>query len=80
MLSKVPVVSEVARFLYFVYIMIVDGKYSADGLERLLQETCGPDRTLTDCSASTEMGTHVGVTLTNAHIGKAVIATNYNGV
>ncbi|KAH6868994.1 acyl transferase/acyl hydrolase/lysophospholipase [Thelonectria olida] len=67
MLSKVPVISEVARFLYFVYIMIVDGKYSADGLERLLQETCGPDRTLTNCSASTEMGTHVGVTLTNTH-------------
>ncbi|KAI5455667.1 acyl transferase/acyl hydrolase/lysophospholipase [Mariannaea sp. PMI_226] len=78
--SKVPVISDIARFFYFLYIVIVDGKYSANELETLLRETCGLERTLTDCSSATEMGTQVGVTLTKAHNGKAIIATNYNGV
>lgn len=79
-LSRIPGVSNMVRLFNFLYIIFVDRKYTADELEKLLQETCGLEKTLSDCPVTTEMGTHIGVTLTNARNNNAFIATNYNGV
>jgi hypothetical protein len=70
----------VARFFYLIYAVLVDRKYPADDLEELLIDTYGRERAITDVSVATEIGTQVGVTLTNARDGSVYIATNYNGV
>ena len=80
LLSRIPVISSVTRLFCFIYTVLVDRKYPADGLEELLMNTYGRERSITDVSAATEMGSQVGITLTNARDGSVYIATNYNGV
>ncbi|KAJ3453489.1 hypothetical protein MRS44_017736 [Fusarium solani] len=80
LLSRIPVISSVTRLFCFIYAVLVDRKYPADGLEELLMNTYGRERSITDVSAATEMGSQVGITLTNARDGSVYIATNYNGV
>lgn len=78
-INTIPLLSEVLHFLELGYILVSDSKYSVDGLQELLQETCG-QRSLMDNSQATKMGSHVAVTLTNSRDGSVLIATNYNGV
>ncbi|KAF4471559.1 retrotransposon hobase [Fusarium albosuccineum] len=78
LLSRVPVVSGVAQLLSFLHVSLTGSKYSADGLEELLADTYGSERRITDASEATEMGTHVGVTLTRVSDGSIFLATNYN--
>ncbi|KAJ3454384.1 hypothetical protein MRS44_018278 [Fusarium solani] len=78
-LCRLPFVSSVVWLLQLVYALLADSKYAADGLERLLQDTYGSDRCITDLSTATAMGTYVGVTLTKARDGSVFLATNYNG-
>ncbi|KAH7229950.1 acyl transferase/acyl hydrolase/lysophospholipase [Fusarium solani] len=66
LLSRIPVISSVTRLFCFIYAVLVDRKYPADGLEELLMNTYGRERSITDVSAATEMGSQVGITLTNA--------------
>ncbi|RSL95848.1 hypothetical protein BHE90_009552 [Fusarium euwallaceae] len=65
-LCRLPFVSSVVWLLQLVYALLADSKYDVNGLERLLQDTYGSDRCITDLSTATVMGTYVGVTLTKA--------------
>ncbi|RSL40906.1 hypothetical protein CEP54_015980 [Fusarium duplospermum] len=80
LLSRIPVISAVAQLLSLLHVSLTGSKYSADGLEELLADTYGRHRRITDVSGATEMGTHVGVTLTRASDGSIFLATNYNRV
>ncbi|KAF4972947.1 hypothetical protein FSARC_616 [Fusarium sarcochroum] len=80
LVSKVPILSIASSFLVTLRSLLFDSKYSASGLERHLIATYGRDRGITDLSFASQIGAHVGVTLTRARDGAAYVATNYNGV
>lgn len=61
-------------------MILFDRKYPASGLEKLLEDVYGADRTMIDCLGPSEAGMYVGVTLANAWDGSISLATNYNGV
>ncbi|KAF4334097.1 patatin-like phospholipase [Fusarium beomiforme] len=78
LLNRLPLFSKVAWLFQLTCTLLADSKYTAEGLEKLLIETYGQNRSTTDLSPATAMGTHVGVTLTRAHDGSVFLATNYN--
>ncbi|KAH7112381.1 acyl transferase/acyl hydrolase/lysophospholipase [Dactylonectria macrodidyma] len=68
LLSRIPVLATVAELFSFVYAFLTGSKYAAGGLEQLLADTYG-QRCIADVSHATEIGSHVGVTLTRASDG-----------
>ncbi|KAM5359042.1 hypothetical protein ACJA88_015230 [Fusarium oxysporum] len=79
LLNRLPLFSNVAWLFQLICTLLADSKYTAEGLEKLLIETYGQNRSTTDISPATAMGAHVGVTLTRARDGSVFLATNYNG-
>ncbi|KAF4467879.1 hypothetical protein FALBO_5249 [Fusarium albosuccineum] len=65
-----PIFPTVARLLAFLHACLTDSKYPSVGLEKLLMDTYGSACQITGISNATEMGTHVGVTLTRADDGQ----------
>ncbi|KAM5527445.1 hypothetical protein FOXYSP1_20317 [Fusarium oxysporum f. sp. phaseoli] len=78
LLNRLPLLSNVAWLFQLICTLLADSKYTAEGLEKLLIETYGQNRSTTDISPATAMGAHVGVTLTRARDGSVFLATNYN--
>ncbi|KAF5703693.1 patatin-like phospholipase [Fusarium mundagurra] len=78
LLHRLPLLSKVAWLFQLICTLLADSKYTAEGLEKLLIETYGQNRSITDISPATAMGAHVGVTLTRARDGSVFLATNYN--
>lgn len=78
LLRRLPFLSRAVWLLEMIYTFLTDSKYSTEGLEKLLIETYGQSRGITDISRATSMGTHIGVTLTRARDGSVFLATNYN--
>ncbi|KAH7142375.1 acyl transferase/acyl hydrolase/lysophospholipase, partial [Fusarium sp. MPI-SDFR-AT-0072] len=69
LLNRLPLLSNVAWLFQLICTLLADSKYTAEGLEKLLIETYGQNRSTTDISPATAMGAHVGVTLTRARDG-----------
>ncbi|KAK2666482.1 hypothetical protein RAB80_018139 [Fusarium oxysporum f. sp. vasinfectum] len=78
LLDRLPLFSNVAWLIQLICTFLADSKYTAEGLEKLLIETYGQNRSTTDISPATAIGAHVGVTLTRACDGSVFLATNYN--
>ncbi|KAL5585793.1 hypothetical protein FOVSG1_013485 [Fusarium oxysporum f. sp. vasinfectum] len=78
LLDRLPLFSNVAWLFQLICTLLADSKYTAEGLEKLLIETYGQNRSTTDISPATAIGAHVGVTLTRACDGSVFLATNYN--
>jgi hypothetical protein len=78
LLNRLPLLSNVAWLFQLICTLLADSKYTAEGLEKLLIETYGQNRSTTDISPATAIGAHVGVTLTRASDGSVFLATNYN--
>ncbi|WKT54352.1 hypothetical protein QSH57_004936 [Fusarium oxysporum f. sp. vasinfectum] len=78
LLDRLPLFSNVAWLFQLICTLLADSKYTAEGLEKLLIETYGQNRSTTDISPATAIGAHVGVTLTRARDGSVFLATNYN--
>ena len=74
---KIPIFGPVFDFLYSYF---ADGRYSADNLETVLQETLGRDRSILDCSRATATGTRFGFPVTTIDDTATCVFTNYNGV
>ncbi|KAH7184416.1 acyl transferase/acyl hydrolase/lysophospholipase [Fusarium oxysporum] len=66
LLNRLPLLSNVAWLFQLICTLLADSKYTAEGLEKLLIETYGQNRSTTDISPATAYGAHVGVTLTRA--------------
>ncbi|KAH7184234.1 acyl transferase/acyl hydrolase/lysophospholipase [Fusarium oxysporum] len=69
LLDRLPLFSNVAWLFQLICTLLADSKYTAEGLEKLLIETYGQNRSTTDISPATAIGAHVGVTLTRAYDG-----------
>jgi len=74
---NIPVLSQIIEFLIS---FIADGRYSAENLEKALQETFGSYRSILDCSKATATGTRIGVPVTTIDDASTCIFTNYNGI
>ncbi|KAK2469735.1 hypothetical protein H9L39_18550 [Fusarium oxysporum f. sp. albedinis] len=78
LLDRLPLFSNVVWLFQLICTLLADSKYTAEGLEKLLIETYGQNRSTADISPATAIGAHVGVTLTRARDGSVFLATNYN--
>ena len=77
-MARIPLISNSLKVIQFIHALFSDSKYAAEGIERLLIETYGRNRALTDVPAATSIGGYVGVTLTRTTDGVVFLATNYN--
>ncbi|RBR26543.1 uncharacterized protein FIESC28_00660 [Fusarium coffeatum] len=79
LLSSIPFVSSIVGLFQLIRSLLSDSKYDADGIEQLLIDTYGFDRSCIDISSAAELGGYVGVTLTKTNDGSVFLATNSNG-
>lgn len=79
-LRNTKIISGVLKALSLLFTFLMDSKYSADGLEKLLRDICGPQRALIGFSEEARTESYLGITLNNVRTGTTVLATSYNGV
>jgi len=82
---RIPLLSQILRvpflsaILQVVMLLVADSRYSASNLEKALKHVFGSAKSIMDCSAATEMGIMMGVTVSTVWDTQACVFTNYNG-
>ena len=76
----IPKIPGLSAFVSFLISYFADGCYSADYLEKILQEEFGKERSILDCSNATATGTRIGIPVTTIQDTTTCIFTNYNAI